>query len=113
MPPKVFVVLVVMRLSEVAVGEDNALPVDEVTGDRTIYECLSDLVNAVGLVPNLGSLKLVDVISSEDGAVLIAYRIRTQAQALAGEWRWQNLGADLHGKEERRLLDRAWELERP
>lgn len=112
MPPKVFVVLVVMRLGEVAVNDDNALPVAEV-GIRDIYTCLNTLVNEVGLVPNLGSLKLVDVISADDGTLLIAYRIRTRAQVLAGEWRWVNIDVDLGGKEERRLLDRAWELEKP
>lgn len=117
MPPKVFVVLVVLNLDEF-VGDGTSadlLPMTEVTGDLDLNQALSELISRVGLLPNLGVAKLVDIAVGDDGTLVIGYRIRTCSRGLNDGYVWWKFrDTDLREwPEERHLLDRAWEGERP
>ena len=114
--PKVFVVLVVLNLDEFAVDGavgDDLLPMTEITGERDLNQALADLIDRVGLLPNLGAVKLVDIVVGNDGTLVIGYRIRTRSRGLNDGFTWCKLGnADLREwPEERHLVDRAWEGE--
>ncbi len=113
MAPKIFVVLVVMHLHEVAVGELSGLPCEEVTEGRSIDAAIDAAVRRVGLIRNLGSVKLVDVVQADDGTVVIGYRVRTRSHWLTKGFTWLSLGAHIDEPTERYLVDRAWELEQP
>lgn len=111
MTPKVFVVLVVMNLDEVAIDVATYCPpLAEVHDDLNVT--LAELIKTVGLLPNLGATKLVDVVVGNDGTLVIGYRVRTRSRGLRSGFNWCPIGdVNADGTEERYLLDRAWELE--
>ena len=106
--PRVFVSLVVLNLADVAT-DSGGLPGIEVTDTRNLTESLNHLMTTVGLLPNLGTVKLVGVVS-EAGAVQIGYRVRTRSMSLAPGFKWEPVSTRLNGYQ-RALLDRAWEGE--
>lgn len=116
MPPKAFVVLIVMNLDQFAWNEDRdsgPLPTTEITDTRKLDDALTELTVRVGMIANLGAIKLVDVMTGTDGTIIIAYRLRTRSRGLTYGFQWATIDeCDLNEwPEERRLLDRAWELE--